>query len=271
MKYRALVAIPFVALAALWIAFAVAGEAHRASVIHVDVAVVKAAALIGCAAAAFRFAPGDYLRNAWLLQAQCYLFILIADGFFRTGVGIWSGRSWSPLASGLVILVANVGQLIGTFMLARVWRVAGFDLAGSRGVRIAVQVGAIVVALAAGGPLAVSGFRDLRAGQTIALIDLVSSISDIASFSLMAPFLLTAIALRGGSLAWTWGLFTASLGGWLLFDATFSYGPLLGWSPVLVRQVAEGARVLACLFGLSAGLAQRFAVRGAPVEPATAS
>jgi hypothetical protein len=265
-KFRSLVAIPFLALVALWVALALAGDAHRAGVFHVEVEVAKLAALIGCAAAALRFAPGDYLRTAWLLQAQCYLFIILTDVLFRAGIGVWGDRSWAPIAGGLVVLVANIGQLVGTWMLARVWRVAGFDLAGSRAVRIAVLLGVIGVAVAAGAPLSITGFRAVMAGDMAALVDVASTVADVISFSLMGPFLLTAIALRGGSLAWTWGLFTASLGGWLLFDAFGSYGASLSWSPAATETASESCRLLACMFGLSSGLAQRFAVRGLPAD-----
>src|SRR5205823_853860 len=144
---------PFLALPIFWIALAAGGDAHRATVMRVDIELAKSAALIGCAAAALRFASGDYLRTAWLLQAQCYLLILATDMLFRHGIGVFGDRPWASVTGGVVILVGNVGQLVGTMMLARVWRVAGFDLAGSRAVRAAVQVGAIAVAFAAGWPL----------------------------------------------------------------------------------------------------------------------
>ena len=260
-KYRLLVALPLVALALLWIALALVPEAHRATLYRADVELAKTAALVGCAAAGLRFARGDYLRGAWLLQAQCYLLILANDLFFRAGWGLFGARRWATPASGAVVLVANAAPLVGTVMIARVWRVAGLELAGSPRVRRLVLAATVAIALVAGGWLAVTSARDVLQGQSSALVDLFSTVADIVSFSLIAPFLLTAITLRGGTLAWTWTLFTASLAGWLLFDATLSFGPAL-LSPSAAMATRESFRLLACGFGAVAGLAQRFAVGG---------
>lgn len=264
MKYRLLVALPFFALVAFLLALAVTPPADHAAVYRIEIEIAKSAALFGCAAAAFRFGRGDYLRTAWLLFGQCYLLILVDDVLLRADMGALGNEPWAPVASGAVVLVANVGQLIGVVMIARVWRVAGFELAGSRMVRRAVVVVAVVIALVAAGDLAVTSAREIAHGQTASSVDLFSSISDIISFSLIAPFLLTAIAFRGGSLGWTWALLTASLFGWLLFDATLSFGAALSANADLVQRVSESARLLACGFGMSAGVAQRLAVRSVP-------
>jgi hypothetical protein len=260
LKYRLLLAVPFVALAAFLVALALGAD--RAHLFRVEVELAKSAALFGCAAAALRFGRGDYLRAAWLLLGQCYLLILVNDVFFRAGMGVAGDRPWAPTVSGAVVLVANAGQLVGTVMIARVWRVAGFELAGSPAVRRGVVIAAIAIALVAAGDLVFTSGRAVVHGDRVALVDLFSSVADIVSFALIAPFLLTAIAFRGGSLGWTWALLTASLFGWLLFDATLSFGA----GPTL----SEAMRLLACTFGMSAGLAQRMAVRAAPVAVAAA-
>ena len=130
MKYRLLVVVPFVAVAALWIALALVPVAEHARVFRVEVELAKSAALFGCAAAALRFGRGDYLRTAWLLLGQCYFLILVNDVLLRQNMGALADASWAPLASALVIFVANVGSLVGTVLIARVWRVACFELAG---------------------------------------------------------------------------------------------------------------------------------------------
>lgn len=271
MKYRVLVAVPFLALGAFWLALALVPDADHAALFRVEVELAKTAALVGCAAAALRFGRGDYLRTAWLLLAQCYLLILVNDLFLRAGLGMFAGAAWAPMASGIVILVANVGQLVGTVLIARVWRVAGFELAGSPMVRRAVVAAAVVIALVAAGDLVITSARDIAHGQASGYVDLFSSVADIISFSLIAPFLLTAIAFRGGSLGWTWALLTASLFGWLLFDATTSFGAAISSHPETVKCMTESARLLACGFGMAAGLAQRMAVRSVPsAEPAAA-
>jgi hypothetical protein len=259
--------MPFATLAAFWIALALVPAAQHPALYGSEIELAKLAAFVGCAAAAFRFQRGDYLRTGWLLQAQCYLLILLNDVLFRGGMGVFGNEPWAPMAGGVTVLVANAGQLVGTVWIARVWRVAGFDLAGSPVVRRAVVVGAVAIALVSGGWLVVTSARAVAHGQTASLVDLFSSIADIGSFALIAPLVLTAIALRGGSLGWTWGLFTASLFGWLLFDATLSFASVVASNADAVKRVEESVRLLACTFGMAAGLAQRVAVRGATAAP----
>jgi hypothetical protein len=257
-KYRLLVAVPIVPVA------------DHAALYRIEVELAKLAALVGCAAAGLGFARGDYLRTAWLLLAQCYLLILANDLLF-SGNGAFAHASWTPLASGVVILVANAGQLAGTVMIARVWRVAGFELAGSPAVRRAVVAAALTFALVAAGDLAYTSVRQVVHGQTAALIDVFSSIADIIGFSLIAPFVLTAVAFRGGSLGWTWALLSASMCGWLLFDASVSFGAVFSTNADGVVRTQETARLLACGFGMSAGLAQRLVLRRAPAVTALAT
>ena len=263
MKFRLLVALPFITLALFWIALAVVPAAQHPALYGSEIELAKLAAFVGCAAAALRFQRGDYLRTGWLLQAQCYLLILLNDVLFRAGMGLFGDASWAPIAGGVTVFVANVGQLVGTVWIARVWRVAGFDLAGSPTVRRAVVIGAVTIALVSAGWLVVTSAREVVHGQTASLVDFFSSIADIGSFALIAPLVLTAIALRGGTLAWTWALFTASLFGWLLFDATLSFATVVASNAEGVKLVEESVRLLACTFGLAAGLSQRLAVRGA--------
>jgi hypothetical protein len=260
-KYRALVALPFLALVAFIAALALAGASGRATVVRIDVEFAKTIAFVGCTAAALRFARGDYLRLAWALNAACYFLILVLEVGLRPGGGLVAGAAWAPTARGIIVVIANACQLGGTVMLARTWRVAGFELAGSPAVRIAVQIGAIAIALASGAWLTWTGFLQVIHGDTGALVDFGSTLADIISFALIAPFLLTAIAFRGGSLGWTWGLYTTSLMGWLLFDATVSYVPFFA-SADTTTVISECCRLLACAFGGSAGFAQRFAVAG---------
>jgi hypothetical protein len=263
-KYRVLVAVPLLAVAAFWIALSLVPASEHAALYRLEIELAKAAALVGCAAAALRFAPGDYLRTAWLLLGQCYLLILVNDVLLRAGMGVLANESWAPAASAVVVLVANVGSLVGTVMVARVWRVAGFELAGSPMVRRAVVLIAVAIALVSAGDLVFTSAREIAHGQSAAWLDLISAIADIISFSLIAPFLLTAVAFRGGSLGWTWALLTASLFGWLLFDATLSLGTVISANGDAVKRVSETARLLACGFGMVAGVAQRFAVRSVP-------
>lgn len=255
MKYRLLLLLPVFAALALVGALAFTPAAEHARVYLFEVELAKAGSFVGCMAAALRFGRGDYLRRAWLLQAQCYLLILVKDLLQHS----FDPSPRLAIASGLLILVGNAGQLVGTVMIARVWRVAGFDLASSLARRIVVAL-AVAIGVFAGGYMSLTSLRSVLSGNLSDVVHFVSSVADIVSFALIAPFLLTAIALRGGSLAWTWSLLTASLLAWLLFDATLSFAPLFMTSEPRIQAISELFRVVACAFGLGSGLAQRWAI-----------
>jgi hypothetical protein len=85
---------------------------------------------------------------------------------------------------------------------------------------------------------------------------------DAISLFLIAPLLFTALALRGGLFGWPYSLLTTSYVAWLLYDASLAVGPAIGLGAAGARVVSELFRALGCLFGFSAGVAQRFVVQG---------
>jgi hypothetical protein len=246
-----------VAVAVLSGALALAGSALLSDFYRAELAVVELAGLAGGLAAAGRFAPGDYQRRAWILIASCPLLLLLGDLTLTTGV--FSDRPWTPLANGILTVVANVGPVAGTWILARAWRVAGLELPGSEAGRVAARALVIALALAATGAPTLIELRALLAGDGSHLTNLASSVGDMITFSMIAPLFLTAVALRGGLLAWPFALLTASLFAWLGFDATITLAPLTGASDADVKVVLEVFRALAFTSGGAAGLAQRWA------------
>jgi len=94
-------------------------------------------------------------------------------------------------------------------------------------------------------------------GEVRAIVYVVSSIGDVFSLALIAPVLLTTMALRGGLLRWPWGLMTASQFGWLFYDATGTMRHFVHMAPATVTMWSEIFRAIACTFCLSAGIAQR--------------
>jgi hypothetical protein len=90
-----------------------------------------------------------------------------------------------------------------------------------------------------------------------------SNLGDIVSFSAIAPILLTAIAMRGGALAWPWALVTLSNVGWLLYDLSWSFERQWALSEHTLRIIAEFWRGQGCIMAFAAGLAQRWAIRSA--------
>ncbi len=261
MRYRALAALPIACVVLFALAVVVRGYGPRAVIVHSANESSKVLALFGCIAAALAFEPGAYLRRAWVLAAACLALLLSRDALLLVDAG--DGPGFSSARVGLSFF-ANLSAVIGTLMIARAWRVAGMDLPGSPGARGASIAIALGIALALAGPSAYVNLGSSLRGDPRGMVGLASDVGDILSTTLLAPVLLTAIAVRGGLLRWPWGLLTASLFSWLLYDTFVTVlGEVPGHGPSF-RLVGEGFRVLACTLQCSAGLAQRFVVRGPP-------
>jgi hypothetical protein len=258
-RFRLLIAVPIVSAAVLTLALVLTSGHERAGLYRAELAIVEGLGFWGCLAAALIFEGGDYMRRAWLLEMSCFGLIFVGDLTLTTGV--FSNRPWTALANGVLTLTANAGAMGGTFMLARATRVAGIEMPGSANARHGVQVLALAVALVAAGPAAVISARQVLAGDQTGLMYFASCLGDIFCFSLIAPLLLTTVAMRGGLLAWPWGFMTASGLAWLIFDGVQTLSPIvLGISAEEARPVLEVARCLACTCAFSAGLAQRWTI-----------
>jgi hypothetical protein len=258
-RFRALIAVPVVSATLLTLALVFTSGNERAGLYRAELAIVEGLGFWGCLAAALIFEGGDYLRRAWLLEMSCFGLIFVGDLTLTTGV--FSNRPWTALANGVLTLTANAGAMGGTFMLARATRVAGIEMPGSDNARRGVQALALAVALVAAGPAAIISARQVIAGDQTGLMYFASCLGDIFCFSLIAPLLLTTVAMRGGLLAWPWGFMTASGLAWLIFDGVQTLSPMiLGISAEDSRPVLEVARCLACTCAFSAGLAQRWTI-----------
>ena len=67
----------------------------------------------------------------------------------------------------------------------------------------------------------------------------------------------TALALRGGTLAWPWGLIVLGTVGWVLHDASGPIATAFGMAPSELKPLSEAFRWWGCVAYLSAGLLQR--------------
>jgi hypothetical protein len=257
-RFRALIAVPMLSAVFLSIALAIAGP-ERAGLYRVELAIVEGLGFWGCLAAALIFESGDYMRRAWLLEMSSFGLIFVGDLTLTTG--IFSDRSWTPLANGVLTLAANACAMGGTYKLARAARVAGIEMPGSNATRRGVQALAVAFALLAAGPAAVISAQQVLAGDQSGLMYFASCLGDIFCFAMISPLLLTTVAMRGGLLAWPWGFRTASGLAWLTFDAIQTLAPIVfDIAPENARPVQEIARCLACTLAFSAGLAQRWII-----------
>jgi len=260
MKFRVLVAVPLAwALVFIVADLLLQGTGGYRVFLRAEIELVKGLALIGCLAAAFSFHPGEYLRRAWLFMGGCMLFLLLRD--LTMLPAIEASTAHIDLIQGILVVLANISVIIGIFMLAQAWRVAGLELPGTKGQRWSGVVIALLLAAALGGPGLVNNFVELVSGDASALTGVAMALGDMISLILIAPVLFTALALRGGLFGWPWWLLTASLVSWLLYDGVLEIGPYLGAGEQTVKSVSEMFRALACMFEFSAGLAQFYIVR----------
>jgi hypothetical protein len=259
-KFRYLVAIPLAwAVVFIVLDFFVQDSAGYRVFLRTEIELVKGLALVGCLAAAFSFSRGEYLQRAWLFMGGCMFFLLLRDLTMLPAIESSTGSI--DLIQGILVVLANISVVIGIYMLAQAWRVAGLELPGTKGQRWAGILIAILLATALGGPGVVNNFIELAGGDASALTGIAMSLGDMISLILIAPVLFTALALRGGLFGWPWWLLTASLISWLLYDGVVEMGPYLGAGEQTVRSVSEMFRALACMFEFSAGLAQFYIVR----------
>lgn len=227
----------------------------------VEIAAAKFLALVGCVVAASSYRRGEYLHLAWTLVGLDYGLLFAKDLLFGKTVRLPSlAGGDAELARAACVIVANAAGVIGSWMMARVWHVAGIALPGSKASQRAALAVGVAIAVAVVGWGAWKDLQQTLTGDRESLIGLASDIGDIISFSLIAPILLTAIAMRGGTVGWSWALITASNLAWLLYDVTWSFERYWHASPVMVRTAAELWRGLACTMAFSAGLSLRWAI-----------
>lgn len=259
MRPRPLVLLPMVFTAALLVlATGVPAGTARDQVLRAGTDLAKVAALAGLASAALAFRGGDYLRRGWGLYAGCLALLLLREAFFLLGGSPGSGAV--AQAQVALVVLANLSGAAGAVMLARAWRVGGLDLPGSEWQRRALLAFTVALALVASGPATMETLPGLRRGAPSALMGLASNLGDAVALSVMAPLLLTAIALRGGLLLLPWGLFFACQVFWLGYDAASGLARLTSLPEPTIQLIEEGCRSMALCLATAAGLAQRGAL-----------
>lgn len=266
MRFRSLALFPLVyavVVSVVALVLVSGGEEETLrQLLKVQLVLVRVLAIGGCLAAVSAFSPGDHLRRAWLWLMVSSVAVLVRDLIVVLPWGLadlLGSRETLVLRS--LAVVSNVALLGGVWLLARSSKVASISLPGGRRGVILVTVLAAVLALTVAGPGAVRHARELGTGDWSSIILLVSAVVDILSLCLLAPLLLTAVALRGGVLAWPWSLVTASMASWLLYDAAAAFGPLLALGAFPLAELFRG---LAENYLFAAGVAQRLAVREIP-------
>jgi len=222
---------------------------------NIEVGLVEAAATIGCFVAATSFEWRDHLARAWALQGLMYLLLLVR--FVGLALGLLSGSSGATLADGVLTSVANIGGIVSNLMLARTAHLAGIDIVISPRLRRGAWLVSAVIAGVASGSGIVRSVGRLMNGNLSAIVAIASRMGDICGFVLIAPLLLTALALRQGLLVWPWALLTASGLCWLGADFTSTAFTHVSGH---IGPLYDVFRIPACLFVMTAGIAQRWVI-----------
>jgi len=253
-KFPAVAALPWLGALAVVLVGSTKVGATNEVVMRIPLDAVRLLAVVGCAAAALAFERGERLRLAWLLHASCMLLLFGRD--VTLAVGVTSAHLQNAL-----VLVANGCAVTGTWIMARTWRVARIDLPGSAWQQRTITVGAVGVALAIAGGSLVVDLRTALGGNPQGIVDFLSRASDVVELALVAPIVLTALAMRGGVLWWPWVLLTASLACWIFYDAAGAITPLFAVPAASMQLPREVLRTLACAYLAAAGIAQRLVVQ----------
>jgi hypothetical protein len=260
-KLRVLTAIPFACAIAYAVAVTFAGDA-RTVAIRVGIEVAKTLAMVGPLLAALALRKGDHLRRAWIYLAVSAAFLLLRDlMLFQPLIDL--APAAAPWVRAGLACVANVHGVLGTWLLANAWSIAGVELPGTHLSRRGWMLIAAVVALILIGPPTWLRLQEAQTGNARAVAMIVSGLADGIQLTLLAPVILTAAALRGGLLSWIWGFYAASQLSWLLYDAFSAYGELTAHGNLALLTAGDSVRVLALALCFSAGVAQRGVVLSA--------
>jgi hypothetical protein len=226
--------------------------------------VSKIVALFGCLVAALSFQRHQYLFRGWALLAGMYAMLITRDAVIYRNLVVdafsQAGR-WIELA---VVVPANVLGLLGFWMMARAWYVGGIELPGTQATRTLVRAAAAAMAVSIMLPAIWVYVPQASSGLPTAIMGVTGAIGDAAAISLIAPVMLTALALRGRTIAWPWALLTASSFGWLCYDAVFSISSVLHANGDAFRALGESFHAVATVGAGMAGIAQRLVVTAAP-------
>lgn len=196
----------------------------------------------------------EYVGRAWTLFFVEYALLTASEIFRRT-------MPDSP-ASGIAVVVANLAGIGAYVLMARSLTAAGLGGYASRGKKIAtVAVALVLAALLCWAPI-VSSVKDVQAD--IANVgDLVSPLADAITFVLVAPLLLTVMALRGGQLFWIFALLTAGTIGWMVNQGAGAILSRVGASEDLIRTGRMTGFAMACFLIAAAAVTQWMATRRA--------
>ncbi len=233
---------------------------------RIQIVLTKLVWLAGALSVGLKLKPGEYLRRAWLIFSLTPFIFLVFDALLLVPSD-WLPEEQSAIVQGILSLLANLLSTIAIAMLAFAWKVADIELPGPKWSQMAIRVVAFILALLLVGPGVINSLERVLAGQ-ILLLDgqansldaLASAFGDFFALILLAPLVLTALALRGGKLCWTWLFLILSTIIWLVGDLFYASCVDLNIEPRLMLTIIETFRCLASAYAFAAASAQKMVV-----------
>jgi hypothetical protein len=257
MTYRAL-ALTTAALAlAVIAAFALLPQAARSPLLVVLSIAASGSVALACVVTALRIGWRDRLGLAWIGfgLAHVSLFatnLLVGDTTRTVTATLTPTIEW--IRNGFTF-AANLFSVIAFGLFARVW--SGTGLVPEW--RWLATLLSFAVTLLVAGRTTWADLLLARHLQLDAVGNLLSDLGDIICFTIIGPVAATAIALRGGALAWPWFLLTVSSVAWLVYDVGGYFGH--------AEQIVEASAIISAdMFALAAAIAQGMVVRQAGSE-----
>lgn len=201
----------------------------------------------GLAAHAFGW-WSEYVGRAWTLFFIEYALLTVSELLRR------AAPDTASLASGALVIIANIAGIGAYVLMARSLDAAGLGNYTSRGRKIlAAAIALIVAAALCWGPIV----------SASSLNGLVSPLADVITFVLVAPLLLTVIALRGGQLFWIFALLTAGTIGWMVNQGASTILRAMGAGENAMRTGRMTGFAMACFLIAAAAFTQWLAARRA--------
>ena len=230
----------------------------RAQIYHrVVLLIVAVLTAISAFITAREFDRSDRLFLSWTLLGAGYVIAAIRYSL-RIYTLLAGGGITNPQFLSALLILQNVLVPLSLLLFVRAWRETGLAVPGSAATHTASIVAGIVIAIVVGGfPL----FRGLMVAKAD-LVLLVSTLGDMISLALIVPLMMPALALRGGSLTYTWAYLTIGIVMWLAYDIWFALRDTMSFQVNVERGIEEAIRVTAIMFACIASIAQRRAVRG---------
>jgi hypothetical protein len=255
-RYLALAALPIAALLAVLLVAGVAPSDTRWPIIDTMIRASKVVGLFGCLMGALSFRRSEHLFRAWSLIAAMYGLLVLRDAVIHRSLLIGFHTPAARWLDAALVMPANLLAVLGAWMMGRAWYVGGIALPGTRATRSIVHAAAVAMSLAITMPAFWFHAPHLLDGTPTPLMGASTALADALSLSMLAPVLLTALALRGGAIVWPWALLTCSMFGWLCYDVTFSLSANLTSGGEAFRALSESFRALAAVAAGMAGIAQ---------------